>query len=507
MNNKTTNSEQLKQAIEFHQQGQLDAASQLYQQILMVEPTHFDALHFSGVIEQQRGNPREAIRLIQQALQTVTTVFTIEHASAFCNLGSALNDIGAYQHGLNNLEIAIELKPNYAIAHNNRGNSLKHLGRIQQAITSYRTALLHQPNYSEAMYNCAVAYQSIDQHEQALQSLGQALHVRPNYPEAYFAQGLSLQSLQRFNEAIASYDCALEHRSNYHEAHTNKGIIFNKLGRLDEALLSFDRALTSKESDAKLHLYRANTLRRLERSGDAIEAYKRARMHGADQQHIDFVLATMGIGATPKAPPATYIKELFDQYADHFDEHLVGVLNYQTPQVLGQLIDQHRQSNQLITLDLGCGTGLCGPFLRPYSSKLVGVDLSPNMINQARKLDLYDELICTEIAKYMETANNIDVIVAADVFVYLGDLTRLFNASRAALNVGGLFCFSVEELVASPTESDFQLQTSCRYAHSEDYILRLSVVNNFDVLVIKSSAVRQENHTEIPALIVLLSKQ
>ena len=506
MNNKTTNSEQLKQAIEFHQQGQLDAASQLYQQILVVEPAHFDALHFSGVIEQQRGNPREAIQLIQQALQTVTTVFTIEHASAFCNLGSALNDIGAYQHGLNNLEIAIELKPNYAIAHNNRGNSLKHLGRIQQAITSYRTALLHQPNYSEAMYNCAVAYQSINEHEQALQQLDQVLVVRPHYAPAHFACGISLQSLQQFSDAIASYQRAIDHQPSYIEAYLNQGIAHNKLGEFEQALSSFNRLIKHAPNNAKGHLYRANSLRYLGHRDEAIAAYQLARQLGAHAPHVDFALAALGVGSAPTAPPQTYITELFDQYADHFDEHLVNVLHYQTPEILAQLIDQYRPEEQLISLDLGCGTGLCANYLRPYSSTLTGVDLSPNMLKQAQALGLYDELVCGEMVGYLKEESAIDLIVAADALVYLGDLSHAFKAAHSALKPGGLLAFSVEEANAL-IRTDFVLKSSHRYAHTELYLIHLATEIGFDILQINSHFAREENQQPVNALMSIFRRR
>jgi len=159
MNKTTTNRipELLKTAVGLHRQGKLSEAQQLYRQIVGIEPNHFDACHFLGVIAKQNGHPLQAISLITEALNHIEVEFNANHASAFCNLGAAYQDCKQPELALKNYRQAIQLKPDYAIAHNNLGNALKNLANYDEAIRSYQDALHFAPNYPEALFNCGLA--------------------------------------------------------------------------------------------------------------------------------------------------------------------------------------------------------------------------------------------------------------------------------------------------------------------------------------------------------------
>ena len=78
-------------------------------------------------------------------------------------------------------------------------------------------------------------------------------------------------------------------------------------------------------------------------------------------------------------------KAVFDRYAENFDAHLQGQLQYRAPEMLAQVIGAARTDDKLLDiLDLGCGTGLCGPLFKPIANSLAGVDLSPNMIEKCK---------------------------------------------------------------------------------------------------------------------------
>src|SRR6185503_17156267 len=102
-----------------------------------------------------------------------------------------------------------------------------------------------------------------------------------------------------------------------------------------------------------------------------------------DPERIGFVLASIDMETVPAMAPAGYVKDLFDSYADRFDDELVEWLHYRTPELLEQLVLRNPPPAPLDILDLGCGTGLCGPLLRPIARRLTGVDLSPNMLAKA----------------------------------------------------------------------------------------------------------------------------
>jgi len=499
--------ELLQNAVLLHQQGQLLAADGLYRQILLAEPRHFDALHFSGVIAKQTGDPRRAIALIQAALDSVGANISAHHASALCNLGACHSELLDTELALQSYQRAIELKPDYAIAYNNLGNACKNLKRYDEALTAYGQAIRLVPNYAEAFYNTGLVWHLTEQYDAAVDQFDRALGFNPGYTQAWFARGLSLQQGGNYELAIASYHQAIHFRVDYAEAYFNCGIVYNRLRQYELAVASFALAIQYRPNYAYAYFYTGNAQRHLGQHQAAIVAYQRAQELGADPESVNFALASLGAGEIPASPPEHYIRELFDQYAGHFDDHLTKVLRYAIPEQIAQTVGPCLAHDQLDSLDLGCGTGLCAGWLRSCSRTLTGVDLSQNMLNQAARLHLYDHLICAEITAFLGTVERqADLIIAADVLVYLGDLQPVFQGVEQALRSGGLFCFSVEDSGYSDRALDYLLQTSSRYAHSEAYLKALAAQCGFRLKSLQRQTGRAENHANSPAIIVLLQK-
>jgi predicted TPR repeat methyltransferase len=486
----------LQQAVGLHQRGQLDAARALYEHVLALAPRQFDALHLSGVIAKQQGRPELALRLISDAIDVDAT-----HAGARCNRGAALQDLGRTEEALASYELAVQLDPNYALALNNRGNALRKLGRLDEALASYERALAIRQNYPEAWCHRAMVLQDFGRPGEALHSADYALSLRPRYGEAWCARANALLGLERFEEAVGSYQRALEIDAGSAQTHCSMGTALKRLGRLDAALQSYEQAIALKPGYATAHHYRANTLRTLGRNEEAIDAYRQALAFGADAQQVSFALAALGVGDAPVASPEGYVRELFDQYAGHFDEHLVERLGYRTPALLDAAIAKVADVRNASVLDLGCGTGLMGPFLRPRASRLVGVDLSGRMLDRARERGIYDQLECRGIDEYLATqAGSVDLVAAADVLVYFGELAPLFGQVRRALSPGGWFCFSVEAC----TDADFALRPSNRYAHSLAYLHLLAGAAGFAVCAEESASLRTEHGVPVDGFLLVL---
>ncbi|AZP11650.1 tetratricopeptide repeat protein [Undibacterium parvum] len=489
----------LQQALALHQAGDLRPAAELYRQVLEKQPQHFDALHLLGVIARQNGEAQAAVELIRQAL-----AIDASQAVAHCNLGAALQDLGQPEAALASYERAICLKPDYAMALQNRGNALRILGRVDAALLSYDAALAILPDYPEAFYHRGLCYQALGQSQAALDDYQQALQLRARYPQALCASGVALHSLQHYEAAIAEYENALRLQPDYAEAWCNRGSALHKLQEYEAALDSYQHALEIRPDYAKAHEYCGNVWCALEQPQQAIAAYQQALACGGDASQLDYLLATLGVGATPVTAPSAYVRQLFDQYAGHFDQHLQTVLGYQLPALLDAAITRQRPAQQLATLDAGCGTGLCGPYLRPYSHSLSGVDLSEKMLEQAAQTSLYDELTCAELSVYlMKQPARFDLIMAADVLVYIGDLAALFAAAKLALRSGGLFAFSVEQGSATQSE-DFYLQASHRYAHSGTYVQRLAHQHGFSIAEMQAAIARQDQGADIDSWVVVL---
>jgi predicted TPR repeat methyltransferase len=239
----------------------------------------------------------------------------------------------------------------------------------------------------------------------------------------------------------------------------------------------------------------------MKRPADAVSAYRQALAKGGDAEVIRYVLASLGAEAAPAAAPRKFITELFDQCAEGFEERLVGKLKYRAPDLLFDLVERFVPARHLDILDLGCGTGLAGARLHPLARTLTGVDLSPNMLNVARRRQIYDNLICGELVEFLqEQTKSFDLAVAADAVIYIGDLSKVFHAIQCALRDGGFFGFSVE----AGDERDFVLRDTCRYAHSFAYLRRLAEDHGFALGIIESRVIRQQDGADVVGHLAML---
>ena len=182
---------------------------------------------------------------------------------------------------------------------------------------------------------------------------------------------------------------------------------------------------------------------------------------------LDAVLhAESGWAQEPPAPPAGYVADLFDRYADDFSSHL-SQLDYRAPDILVKAAMGCLSHPWSHVLDLGCGTGLVGQCLQGNSLHVDGVDLSPAMIEKARARGLYDQLMVADLETALaEAGPRYDLILAADTLVYLGDLRGVFNGVRARLAPEGYFLFTTE----AKSGDGFELGPKRRWRHSDAYL-------------------------------------
>ena len=181
-----------------------------------------------------------------------------------------------------------------------------------------------------------------------------------------------------------------------------------------------------------------------------------------------------------------------------------AVLGYRAHSTLARHLAGLNHGRFRSALDLGCGTGLCAPFLKPMTDKLAGVDLSSQMMDKARALGLYDRLVHADIVDYLRgTDERYDLITAADVFIYVGDLEPVFSALEKAMAPNAIFCFSAE--CAASEDLDFELLPSLRYAHSERYLRALAEQHVFDVVQLIRAPIREDQRDPIQGMFVYLS--
>ncbi|MBB6254258.1 methyltransferase [Nitrospirillum iridis] len=213
--------------------------------------------------------------------------------------------------------------------------------------------------------------------------------------------------------------------------------------------------------------------------------------------------AATATGAGDDLTP-TYVKALFDRYADRFDADLTGKLRYQAPQLLRQALEALGVGTGLDILDIGCGTGLGGVEVKPLARHLAGVDLSPRMVEHARARGLYDRLWDADLMGALAEAEGAwDLVLAADVLVYLGDLAPVFQAVALALRPGGLFAATVERWTG---EGAYALRESRRYAHAQPHLLAAAAAAGVTVAHLAPAAPRWEKGRPVDGLLFILRK-
>ncbi len=333
-----------------------------------------------------------------------------------------------------------------------------------------------------------------------------SLALVPGRPSTLINLAAVQLRLARPGDALQSADAALAVERDSVDALLHRGTALAQLGRPDEALVAYQRVLAIDGRHAAAWSASGTLLREVQRLDEAAHAFREALRHGAESDLHQFYLASVGAGAAPAGPPHEYVAGLFDGYADEFDSHLVGQLRYQAHrQLIEQLVVRAGSGERWESaLDLGCGTGLCGPLVKPMVERLTGVDLSGRMIEKARSLGVYDRLEHADIVEFLARSDERwDLVLAADVFIYVGDLERVFALLERGM-VRGMFCFSVEAL--DDVAAGLRLLPSLRYAHSQAYLARLAAQHGFAVEAMERAPVREDQGEAVEGLYVVLRR-
>jgi predicted TPR repeat methyltransferase len=500
--------------------GQFSDAERLFKAFLVRRPTHAQALYNFGIMLAQVGRNEEAESHIRQAIS-----LGLRSPQIFYNHGTVLKHLQRPLDALAAFDKALAVGPADAEMWNNRGTVLNDLARFEQAIADFDKAISLQADFAGAYYNKAKSLLLLGRSVEANAAFDRALMVKPelaetwvarqaltaaphllrrstrafepSLAEAWVACGNVLYQHRRLTSAgpvLAAYERAIAIKPDLAEAWLGRGNVLNLLGRHGEALSAYDKALAIEPELSESWLGRADALHELKRLDEAILAYQTAREKGCDAEFIQCTLASLGAEAAPKSAPKGLVIALYDRYADQYDRHVADSLKYRTPELLSDVIARSLPATKLDILDLGCGTGLFGARLRARARTLTGVDISPNMLQLARERGIYDSLVCEELVEFLRTrSEQFDIAVAADVFVYIGDLSDVFEAVRRRLRPGGLFCFSVE----AGRDDDFVLGARLRYAHSAAYLRRLADEHGFALEAFESSVIRHDNGEEV----------
>lgn len=259
----------------------------------------------------------------------------------------------------------------------------------------------------------------------------------------------------------------------------------------------------------------------LEKSGQfaqAAVAYRQVlALDKEDCSGASIRLASMGMGDTPKTAPKAYIATLFDQYADVFEMILVDSLSYDVPNLLRKAIETRFSNRKFKTLlDLGCGTGLAGEAFADLAEVKMGVDISQNMVEIAAEREIYRQLFTGDIILFLQEnfeKKQWDIIIAADVLPYMGDLREFFALIGNSLEKGGIFAFSTENLDYVKPRSERSIRAGSyavgphqRFAHSPSYISEILADTSLKMDYCADITVRKEQGEPVPGQLFLAVK-
>jgi predicted TPR repeat methyltransferase len=359
-----------------------------------------------------------------------------DYPDAVHYLGVAKHQLGDSEDAIELLKRSLELAPGNVNAINNLGNIYRELGKLEHAEECYRDVLALAPQHVDTLINMAVSLRGLKKTDEALKVVKGALEINPEHPQAWHNLGNIYRDQKQYDDALSAYQ---------------------KSVMLDPA-----------DEDSSLEVARIMALSG--RQDDAIEVLKRFLKRHPENAIARHTLASVGGEDIPDRASDAYVRTTFDNYAKSFDESLAR-LEYIAPRKVADEVLAFAGDRQLDVLDVGCGTGLCGPLLRPVANSLVGIDLSSAMLKKAQQREVYDDLAEAELTTYLLAADaQYDVIICVDTLVYFGKIDEAIAAASKCLRAGGCLVFTLERHGVDVSMEDFRLQHHGRYSHSDEYV-------------------------------------
>lgn len=428
----------------------------------------------------------------------------------------------------------------------NLGHAYLVVDAVDDAILAFQKAV-SLGNTSRSNFNLAVAYQTAFDFQSAIVHYLHALDLDLDNRRALYNLGVLYQETGLLSEAKSCYSTILNRYKSDEEypkeAHLNLCNIFLVEATSIETLACYREVLEHAPNYVRAMINMASVYWSNDENMEALSLYKAALRLEPENR-----MAVHGIRALSDEIPDTndmatvYVTELFDSYSFSFEASLAS-LQYSAHTVVAEattLWYKKLWSQNVIStvhiLDVGAGTGLVCPLLKKLllsdedehqtTSKMMlnitGVDLSSKMLLKARDKNCYDDLLVDDLIGFLESQNTVvdsdrmsttvdikfitwDIILASDVFMYLGDLSRVFEAVQALFRLRRsfervdppIFAFTIEDLNGrhnsrseiqknlnnKPLISrEFSLQSSGRHGHSADYIRRLIAEHGLQLL-------------------------
>ncbi|WP_426416631.1 methyltransferase [Aestuariirhabdus sp. LZHN29] len=455
----------LQKAFSLLARGKIGPARAICRKLTAENQEDFNICHLQGVLQLREEQLDAALVSLERALELAMPGQRVDQVHS--NLSLVLQRLGRDQQAMDSIEQAIALCPREHAYLANKGYIAEALAQWEVMEQAFAEALEVQPNDSEYLLGLAVALR------------------RQGYYSAAWEQLRSLAAEDRGLD-IQREAALLELATDQHEAALARVLCIDS-GNLQQGVISQFADYLADEGQL-------NGARIL---------YELAKEQDPDNPVVGHMLAALERRKAPRGgAPDEYVQALYDQYADKFELHLQHRLQYGAPGVIvATLIEQGVERLDKV-LDLGCGTGLMGAALceKLPVAHLAGVDLSANMLKLADSKAVYHRLEQASILPFLETDTGAwELICAADVLIYLGDLEPWFERVRSCLGGGGLLAFTIEQ----GQEEGVSLLPNGRYQHHPLYIDQLARQHGFIELSSAPLVLRKERGEEVPGRVYL----
>ena len=279
-------------------------------------------------------------------------------------------------------------------------------------------------------------------------------------------------------------------------------------GKIQTAFLCQQRAAELEAGDPDIWYSLGELAHIVGRRADARRAYERYSELEPGDAEIGHLLTALRDEAPPARVSDDCIRQLYHRFSSFYESNVRDELDYQGPRRIRELMHDVTDGRRgMATLDLGCGSGLAGVEMRPFSAWMAGVDLSPDMVKLARSRNIYDALDVAEITSWLDQPRKpfdvpFDVIVACDTLIYFGNLGQVLTPAAHLLGEGGVFAFSLERGDRRP----FHLTDSGRYTHHPDHVLEAAADAGLSVLRMEEGFLRMEYGNDVTGLFVALGR-
>ena len=436
-----------------------------------------------ALLERQQNNQKQAEELLQKAIQ-IDADFIQAHYQL--SIQNRLNE--NFNKSLEHVEKSITSNDKIDFLWVEYGKVLTAFNRNEEALNAFEKAIELNRFCSDAYFEKALILEK-ENPNLAEQAYRDVLRIDTQNIAAFNNLGTLLYRQNRIMEALEMYRNVFIVKPDDTTAAFNLAIALEDMADYEEAAGLYFKVLGQKQLQQQIHIRLANMLPKwYEKDAETAKKYAAGWLKNFDDNPLAIHTnnALNGITNTDENDFA-YTQSFYNEFAESYDEKMKQ-LNCQIQNLIADKIKNQHFEN---VLDLGCGTGACGIFLKTQSTHLTGIDASQNMVNIAQQKQLYTKLYTQDIADYLTQTNELfDLIISADVFCYINKLNDIIKQTKKVLHNNGRFIFTVEKSIE---DDKIILQPNGRYQHGLSTIKQILTEVGFNNIDYKEVILRQEN--------------